>query len=549
MPKIIDLDLLIVNPTAGFNLTLDTTGKTFTLNVAGTLIAKDGVSGQALYSKFVELWTTANYNKYPFPAYVIGDPRAGMFVFGFDGAAYNGWKPGDDSTRQMLRDIGWGEYTVGGVLSRQHVGVSSLGDVSNAAQLYLQRTTTGVPINFTYNDEVNEGIQVFGDASNGSFDERTFFKTFCREYAKTYSSANLALIGETGTGPFKIGMPITNSDDLKITDTDAVVAANATYIAIKIKYFTGAYQREIDTNGTPRNFGIVADVGTHSGIDGSVTSGGNVLSTAAAGIVGADYVGGKLTVHEGGAAKGTYNISGTPAAGSVTITGTFGAVGTSLSFTLQRATPIVATKAQIYTKIQYSLRQNTNINGVTGNVVGKTADQTLTFSGDQLEAGRYIPTNSNGGGSGVFVEGFAADDATTIDFYDNTGIKRNFPFNATGVLNFNGFLTQGGIGYYRMYFTTLPGAANYGTAIATTVNDAAGNPITGIITSGSIPFTFAYDTNVQGTRTSASNAPITIIAGNPGSAKPVVATYTITRAVGQGITLTAEQDRGYSNPV
>ena len=59
MPLIQDPDLLIV----GTELTINTTNKTFKLIATGNLVAKDGVTGQAVYSKFVELWTTATYNK------------------------------------------------------------------------------------------------------------------------------------------------------------------------------------------------------------------------------------------------------------------------------------------------------------------------------------------------------------------------------------------------------------------------------------------------------------------------------------------------------
>lgn len=41
-------------------------------------------------------------------------------------------------------------------------------------------------------------------------------------------------------------------------------------------------------------------------------------------------------------------------------------------------------------------------------------------------------------------------------------------------------------------------------------------------------------------------AQVTIVAGNKGSAKPVVTNYTITRSSGQGISIVAEADRSYS---
>ncbi|HQZ51023.1 MAG TPA: hypothetical protein PLF17_10890, partial [Chitinophagaceae bacterium] len=128
---------------------------------------------------------------------------------------------------------------------------------------------------------------------------------------------------------------------------------------------------------------------------------------------------------------------------------------------------------------------------------------------------------------------------------DKNGIQRTEPFTATGTLNFNSFLTSGGTGYYRMYFTDLAGSADYGLTGAITVDDATPAGIFGTISSGSIPFTFAYDSNSQGGRTPATDAAVTVVAGNKGSAKPVVTTYTITRATGQGISLVAENDRAY----
>lgn len=450
MPLIQDPDLLIV----GTELTLNTALKTFKLAAAGNLNAKDGVTGQALYSKFVELWTTSSYNKFPFPAYVIGDPRAGMFVFGFDGAVYNGWKPEDDITRQMLRNIGWSEYSNAGVLNRQYVGVVSLGDVSAGAQLYYQKQTGGPAIDTTFTDELNQGLQIFGDATNGGFDHRSYFKLFCREPGFKYADASIVNIGETSTGAWKIGLPVKNEPDIKIKANDTIVGANSPYTDIDVTYYAADQARTI--GGIEYQFKVIID-------------GAN------------------------------------------------------------------ATAEEIYTKIQYLLRQDSDIDAGAGTVIGKTADALLSFVGDTL----YTTT-------GVYIDNYNANDINRIKFLDKNGIERAEPYTAAGAINFNDFLTQGGTGYYRMYFTNNP-AGNYGTATAQTVKDSSNADITGVISAGSIPFSFAYDANVQGGRTAGTDAQVTIVAGNPGHAKPVVTTYTITKSVGQGITVTAEQDRGYSN--
>ena len=243
--KITDGDNLVV----GTELTLDTTAKTIKLNQAGNLVYKDGVTLQALYSKFIKLWETSTYNKFPFPMYVI-DAKSGQFQFGTDGGTYNGWKPLDDTTRQALRDGGWSEYSNAGVLNRQYVGIVSLGDVSTGAQLYYQRASADAPTNFTFTDEVNEGIQVYGDAANGNLDKRTYFKAFVREYAKKYKSSTLADTGQTATGAYTVNVLLSNEDDLKITANDASMTG-APYSGITVTYYGSDQSKTIGGSSYP----------------------------------------------------------------------------------------------------------------------------------------------------------------------------------------------------------------------------------------------------------------------------------------------------------
>lgn len=453
MVKITDPD----NITVGVELTVDTTAKTFTLNVAGNLVAKDGVTLQALYSKFVDLWLTSAYNKYPFPIYVI-DALSGQYLFGFDGATYNGWKPSNDATRQMLRDGGWSEYSSAGVLNRQYVGIVSLGDVSTGAQLYYVKTTSSPPTNFTFTDEVNEGIQIYGDASNGNFDSRAYFKGFVREYAKKYGASTLTDTGKTSTGPFTVNLLLSNEDDLKIQATDAVVTGSATYTGINVSYFTGNQVRPI--GGINYNFNKIIN-------------------------------------------------------------------GNS------------ATAENIYTKIQYLLRFTGNINysGNYGIVTGKIADSLLSFVGDTLYTA-----------SGVYIDNYNSNDINRLVFTDTTNTQRTEPYTAAGTFSFNTNLTTSGAGYYRMYFNGFTGSLtgfNYGQSGAVTVLDASSQNIAGTISSSSLPWSFAYDSNTQSGRTAATDCAVAVVAGNAGYAKPVVTLYTITRSVGQNISLIAEQDRGY----
>lgn len=466
MAKITDPDSLVVSTTSGNlgvngNIWLDTTAKTFTLAPYGDLTsAKEGVTGNALWAKFVDLWTTASYQPYPFPMNVL-DARSGQYVFGQDpGGSFNGWKPANDTTRQMIRDAGWEERSSAGVLNRVYVGIVALASgYPTGSQFYYQRASGGTAYNFTFTDAPNEGIQVFGDATNGNFDTRTYFKMFCREYDYTYDDAVLSDVGESGTGAYKIALPIAVTSDLKVQADDTAVGASAPYTGIDIEYF-GSDQTGYDIGAYP--FRVVIDNTTANG-----------------------------------------------------------------------------TLEEIYTKVQYQLRQTGDIDSGAGSVTGKTANSLCYFVGDTL----YTTT-------GVFIDGVIANDLNRVVFLDQNGVERSYPYASAGNLNFSSNLVTGGAGYFRMYFTNDDAGDNsgddYGTATAITVNNASSVPIQGAISGSTIAFTYDYDGNVQrGTGSNGDDAPITVVAGNPGYAKPVVATGTISRSKGISITLTAETDRAY----
>jgi hypothetical protein len=206
-------------------------------------------------------------------------------------------------------------------------------------------------------------------------------------------------------------------------------------------------------SATNRDFGIVIDVGTHSGVDGSAPGAGSVLTSAEGGFeeFGAGiYNGGTLLILEGTDEGVSFPIT-THTDTTVTVTGTISS-GTDLSFRLQRSTPVVASKQEIYEKIQYLLRQGADIDNTDQTVSGDTADELLEFVGADLLCGSKTPSNPNGGGSGVIIEGFDSNDTNNLYFFDNTGTSRNYPFVAAGSISFNAFLTADSDPDYWMFF-------------------------------------------------------------------------------------------------
>ena len=462
MAKITSKALLNV----GTELTIDEPGRIITLNVAGNLVAKDGVTLQALYSKLVDLWATSTYQDSPFPFYAI-DSLSGQFQIGTDGSTYSGWKFSDtdsNATRNMLRDGGWSEWSAAGVKLQEFAGFIGLGSITPATtcQPYYHLATTDAPTNFPFTDQFNVGIKVYGDATHGSFDKRSYAKTFCREYGKKFKSSILDDTGATATGANKVNFLVSNEDDLKIQTLLGAVQATgdaamsgAPYSGITVAYYTANQTRTI--NSVSCNFKIIID-------------------------------------------------------------------GNS------------ATLEQIYAKIQYLLRQATDINtgGTDGTKIGKIQSDLLAFVGDTLVTSRS-----------VYIDNIQTTDSNRIEFYDDGNTKRTNPYTAAGSLNFNSVLVGAGSSY-RLMYTAPSGAGNdYGEAGAITVKNAANVDITGTISSASIGFDFDYDNSTAG-GTAGTDKAVTLIGIKPGTGKFAAATGTLSRSKSITLSLVAEADRVYA---
>ena len=202
-----------------------------------------------------------------------------------------------------------------------------------------------------------------------------------------------------------------------------------------------------------------------------------------------------------------------------------------------------ATKEQIYAKIQYLLRQEFNINAGSGSVDsyghigGKTADELLSFVGDTLVTS-----------DGVFVDNISALDINFYQFYDTASIARTYPYVAAGTITFNDNLQNDISGSYWMFFTSVP-SGSFGSGSAEIVNDNDDLALSGsTYGTASVTFTFDYDGNAQGGRTTGSDAPVTIVGIGLSTAQYVTTVGTITRTNANAFSLVAALERNYSNP-
>lgn len=108
------------------------------------------------------------------------------------------------------------------------------------------------------------------------------------------------------------------------------------------------------------------------------------------------------------------------------------------------------TVEEIYEFLQWSLRQDSDIDDGAGTHLGTLTDPMSVFVGDRLDTLPVV--NSEGGGTGVYVDAVATEDTNSIRMIDNTGTYREYPFVSTGRINFNANLKADANGIYRMYY-------------------------------------------------------------------------------------------------
>jgi hypothetical protein len=481
------------------------------LEITGNL-STDGVSLQALYSFCKEQWKTqTDLIKYPFPIVAITPEQ---FEFQDD------WIPSGQSTIDLFRDAGFAVISAG-TSTEEYIGVITLGDVSDAQVYYAQVSgTTPETIDVVLTGTVNQAVKVYGDVDNGSFDYRDYFTIFAREQGKLYDQANQTDIGVTLFTYQAYRFPLSTSDDLKITTGDTSVGSDTPYTDMDITYLSGntflpwviatTYDpyAVVQDHETPARWWITVAGGLSAGDDTDLGGGSDTTVTWA-------------------------SFSGEREIG----TDNWYAYNIIIDADVGGTTP-VATTAEIYTKVQYDLRQIVDIDEDINTVVsGKTADPLLTFVGDRLDTQ-----------PGVFIDDHLISDESNMEFYDVNGVSRKFPFVATGSINWNDNLQNDTDGIFKMFFTSA-NSNDYGTASALIVNDNDGLEITGVTSaSPKYDFTFDYAGNQQGGRTFNTDAPVTVVAIGYDTAQYVKTTGTIFESTTNSVSLVAALERNYSNP-
>lgn len=557
MAKIVDPDNLtyeLATVAAGTaNVVVDTAAKRIELNT-GASLSDDGVTGQALYSKLKEIWKAEPLAiPYDFPMEAI-TPEQFEFI--------KDWELAAVGSINLIRDAGFAYRNAAGTSVAEWIGFDSVFALNNNAQsagdqVYIELDEPNGTVQDAYiTGQANEPIQVYGDGTHGSLEYRSNnLRFFVREQAKLFGFQSVSALNVPLPLTYKkYAFPLSNGTDLKINGV------------------TGLQDTDIATGGFPNP----PDQAPFSSM--SITSFASPQSR------------------------------------------TIGAASYNFDIIIDGAN---ATAEQIYAFVQYQLRRSADIDDDgTGVLNGETADSLLLFIGDTL---RTLRDRNN---RGVYIDNFNTNDTNRLEFTDNTGTTRTFPFVAAGSLLFNTNLAGDTAAKYWMFFETDDAGDNLGNDFGTdsailvhgntklestagsditftapstmastpldlsvfsvgdvihvvgstsndgyyevaTVNAAtitfvetsistegglAGTDLFDTITgdvdaNSSIAWDFDYDGNLQrGTGSDGVDAPVIVVAIGLDTGQYVQTSATITRAVGQNISLVAALERNYSNP-
>jgi hypothetical protein len=265
MSKILDPDLLTYivdgSPVAQ-NLRFNTTNKTIQLVAGGSLVAKDGVTGQCLFSKIKEvIKNDADLIKYALPVREMIHDESMELV--------NGWTFYDATTLKMIRDCGVAYVNAAGAFTAMFACFYTNGAVLTGAPYFVQSSASNATtaafthVNIGASFGINELVQIYSDTNGDGtpdYDYRSYVKLFLREQGYTYSEQNNTEIGYPNLTYKKYVFALTHAVDAGVTKNDATVDA---YTGMTITWYVGAQSASLGTNG-PYNFHLLIDANGHT---------------------------------------------------------------------------------------------------------------------------------------------------------------------------------------------------------------------------------------------------------------------------------------------
>lgn len=496
MARITDPDKLVKstndsNNTPDGNVYFDTTNKTIELidndvwtDAANELLDKGSVSGddggvdlQALYSFIKETWKSdSTLIKFPFPMIAI---TAEQYEFIEGWRLTNSSDSGLEDSIPLIRNGGWSEIAAGATTpTNSYMGVVTLGNINSNHRVYYS-FNSATKVDFSYDGPVNEPVKIFTDGGDDFRDVADTFAVFIR------------------SAPEDIGGGVINGYTYDKSDKTAIGVS-----ALTNQVFRFPLAEAVDP-----------DLVT---LDTSINSGGSGLpDTAPYNDIDIDYY--QLTQQ--------INIGGTNRDFGVIIDANDDDADSN------------ATKAQIYTTIQYLLRQSVDIKGAdsteTDAKIGNISDVLLRFVGPNLKTIAQTTANAPSGGVGVAIEDYVAGEVNNLQFIDNTGTERAFPFKEIVTLSFNNNVIEDANANFFLFYNTNS-SGNFGSSNAQLVQ-ADGS--SGDIGSGDVTGPVHYKTPIG--LTGATSGSSATVASAGGVVLSAVSGYAVDELIGKVLRISA----------
>jgi len=140
------------------------------------------------------------------------------------GGAYNfvsGKLPSTDPDRQIIRGSGWNELDLAGSPTRIYFGNRGLSNIYPGSQPYYQLGFHSQAIDYAKVGQIDEAVQVYGDALNGNFDSRSYEAVSVRTYGNTHDRKETTNdLGITELGGYYTGFAIDESTHLTTNEID-----------------------------------------------------------------------------------------------------------------------------------------------------------------------------------------------------------------------------------------------------------------------------------------------------------------------------------------
>lgn len=431
-----------------------------------------GVDLQTLYSFLKELWKSeTDLVKYEFPMVAI---TAEQFEFVKDWRLTNSGDSGLNDSIPLIRNGGWSEIADGATVpTRTYMGVVTLGNIENNHRVYRQFNSL-TKQDFTYDGPVNEPVLIFEGATDFR-DEADTFAVFIRSAPEDLGGGVVEGYTYGKATKDDIGVSVLTNQVFRFPLSEAV---------------------DPDTK--------VLDTGINTG-------GSGLPNVAPYNDMAIDYY----------ATAQTRTIGASTPSFGVVIDANNDATGTN------------PTKQEIYSFVQYMLRQSVDIAGDTGTdlgtYIGNTADVLVRFVGPNLKTIAQTSTGAPAGGTGVVIDNYNASDINNVQFIDNAGAEQAFPFKSAITLSFNDNLIDDANSEFFLFYTAVGSGNDFGTGNAQLVQaDGSGGDIPSGDVAGFVHY--ATSTNLASGNATGSNA---TVASAGGTVLSAVSGYTDDDLIGK----------------